>query len=296
MWRNGQFEAEVVISDDRNAAKTKTAKLTGNGLFLETTNLIKDSYSVAPGASVNIPVELNATPEALDAVGMTELRVRLSWDPKLVRPRVNPADFITAGFQAEGWTIRATPVNGKPTDASNSVEIDLWDERATPVALKNNGTPVFSVKFDAFLDKGVAGTFTSPINVYTYTVDHDKSGDRKDYTLFRDIPGKVTITMPCASTTRLVALGNFEYAVKPMRPNPVSSSGVISYSVGLTANTRIVLFNSMGEEVQTLVDEKLQAGSYEMTVDFTNLSTGTYFYRVISGPFSSEPQTVTVVK
>jgi hypothetical protein len=227
---------------------------------------------------------------------MTELRVRLSWDPKLVRPRVNPADFITAGFQAEGWTIRATPVNGKPTDASNSVEIDLWDERATPVALKNNGTPVFSVKFDAFLDKGVAGTFTSPINVYTYTVDHDKSGDRKDYTLFRDIPGKVTITMPCASTTRLVALGNFEYAVKPMRPNPVSSSGVISYSVGLTANTRIVLFNSMGEEVQTLVDEKLQAGSYEMTVDFTNLSTGTYFYRVISGPFSSEPQTVTVVK
>lgn len=296
MWRNGQFEAEVVISDDRNAAKTKTAKLTGNGLFLETTNLIKDSYSVAPGASVNIPVELNATPEALDAVGMTELRVRLSWDPKLVRPRVNPADFITAGFQAEGWTIRATPVNGKPTDASNSVEIDLWDERATPVALKNSTVPVFSVKFDAFLDKGVAGTFTSPINVYTYTVDHDKSGDRKDYTLFRDIPGKVTITMPCASTTRLVALGNFEYAVKPMRPNPVSSSGVISYSVGLTANTRIVLFNSMGEEVQTLVDEKLQAGSYEMTVDFTNLSTGTYFYRVISGPFSSEPQTVTVVK
>lgn len=296
MWRGNGFEAEVVITDDRNATKTKTATLTGNGLFLETTNLIKDTYTVEPGGSVNIPVELSAVPESIDAVGMTELRVRLSWDPKLVRPRLNPADIITTGMQAEGWTVRPTPVNGKPTDASNSVEIDLWDERATPVALKNTTVPVFSVKFDAFLDKGAAGTFTSPLNIYSYTVDLDRSGDRKDYTLIRDIPGKVTITMPCASTTRLVSLGNFDYAVKPMRPNPVSNSGVISYSVGLTANTRIVLFNSMGQEVQTLINDKLQAGSYEMTVDFTNLPTGTYFYRVISGPFTSEPQTVTVVK
>lgn len=296
IWRGNGFEAEVVISDDRNATKTKTAKLTGNGLFLETTNLIKDTYTVEPGASVNIPVELSAAPESINAVGMTELRVRLSWDPKLVRPRLNPADIITTGMQAEGWTVRSTPVNGRPTDASNSVEIDLWDERATPVALKNTTVPVFSVKFDAFFDKGSAGTFTSPLNIYSYTVDLDRSGDRKDYTLIRDIPGKVTITMPCASTTRLVSLGNFDYAVKPMRPNPVSNSGVISYSVGLTANTRIVLFNSMGQEVQTLINDKLQAGSYEMTVDFTNLPTGTYFYRVISGPFTSEPQTVTVVK
>ena len=296
MWRGNRFEAEVVVTDDRNATKTKTATLTGNGLFLETTNLIKDTYTVAPGGSVDIPVELSAIPENIDAVGMTELRVRLSWDPKLVRPRLNPADIITTGMQAEGWTVRPTPVNGKPTDASNSVEIDIWDERATPVALKNTTVPVFSVKFDAFLDKGAAGTFTSPLNIYSYTVDLDRSGDRKDYTLIRDIPGKVTITMPCASTTRLVSLGNFDYAVKPMRPNPVSNSGVISYSVGLTANTRIVLFNSMGQEVQTLINDKLQAGSYEMTVDFTNLPTGTYFYRVISGPFTSEPQTVTVVK
>ena len=81
-----------------------------------------------------------------------------------------------------------------------------------------------------------------------------------------------------------------------MRPNPVANSGIISYSIGLSADTYIVLYNSMGDEIQTLLNEKVAAGSYEMTIDFTTLSSGTYFYRVVSGPFTSELQSVSVIK
>ncbi|MBK6290199.1 MAG: choice-of-anchor D domain-containing protein [Ignavibacteria bacterium] len=296
LWRTGLFSADIEITDDRNAAKKQVATVTGNGLFLETTDLVKDNYNVAPGASTEVAVELNNTPESLDAVGITELRVRLAYDPKLVKPRINTGDIITTGTQSEGWTVLSVSKNGAPGDASNSLEIDIADRRTTKSPLRNINVPVFKVTFDAFLDKGQAGTFVSPLNVYAYTVDFDNSGERVDYTLFRDIPGKITVTLPCATTTRLVSLGSVKYAVNPMRPNPVTNSGVISYSVGLTADTRIVLYNSNGEAVQTLLSDKVQAGTYEMTVDFSTLSAGTYYYRVVSGPFTSELQTVSVVK
>ena len=296
MWRAGMFTADVEFTDDRNATKKQVATVSGNGLFLETPNLIKDNYNVEAGKNIDIPVELNAIPEALDAVGVTELRVRLSYDPKLVRPRSNPSDIITAGTQIDGWTVLKVDKFGAPNDAANSLEIDIADLRATPVALRNVNVPLFKVKFDAFLDKGKSGTFVSPLNIYTYIVDFNNSGERQDYVVFRDIPGKITVTLPCATTTRLVSLGAVPYQIAPMRPNPVANSGIISYSIGLSADTYIVLYNSMGDEIQTLLNEKVAAGSYEMTIDFTTLSSGTYFYRVVSGPFTSELQSVSVIK
>jgi len=38
----------------------------------------------------------------------------------------------------------------------------------------------------------------------------------------------------------------------------------------------------MGREVQTLVNEKLQAGSYETTFDGSKLTSGVYFYRLMA--------------
>ncbi|MCX6140283.1 MAG: T9SS type A sorting domain-containing protein [Candidatus Kapabacteria bacterium] len=296
MWRSDVFTANIDITDDRNATKKQTAVVSGNGLFLETTDLVKDNYTVNVGQSVDVAVELNGTPESIDPVGMTELRVRINYDPKLVKPRANISDIITAGLQAEGWTVLKVDKFGSPNDNFNSLEIDVADNRATPVALRNNNVPIFKVKFDAFLDAGKNGNFISAIGVYSYTVDFNNSGERKDYTLFRDIPGKIQVILPCAQTTRLVSLGVTNYAVTPMRPNPVSNSGIISYSIGLTADTRIVLYNSSGDEVQTLLNQKVVAGSYEMTVDFTTLPSGTYFYRVVSGPYTSELQTIAVIK
>jgi hypothetical protein len=52
----------------------------------------------------------------------------------------------------------------------------------------------------------------------------------------------------------------------------------------------------MGEEVAVLLNEWLETGSYELTADLSSLPTGTYYYQVVAGPFTSEPQAVTVVK
>jgi hypothetical protein len=45
------------------------------------------------------------------------------------------------------------------------------------------------------------------------------------------------------------------------------------------------IFDIMGREVQTLVDERLQPGTYETTFDGSNLTSGVYFYQMISGSY-----------
>jgi hypothetical protein len=293
--RNNVYEGTVRVIDEITK-KEQTATVSGNGLYLETTNKIAETYSAAPGKFVDVAIELEATPESIDNVGMTELRVRMNYDPSFVKPRINPGDIILTGTQMEGWTVLNVSRNGAPSDALNNLEIDLADMRTVKTKLANSSNlPAFKVRFDVFLPTK-AGTFTTPVGLYTYWVDHNRSGERLDYTLFRDIPGKITVTLPCANIRRLAEFSSAVSGVKPMRPNPVVNTGVINYSVGVAGDARIALYNAMGEEVAVLVNEWLQAGNYELTADLSSLPTGTYYYQVVAGPYTSEPQSVTVVK
>ena len=45
---------------------------------------------------------------------------------------------------------------------------------------------------------------------------------------------------------------------------------------------KVGLYDVLGNELKTLVDKEVQAGSYEMTIDGSNLASGTYFVKMIS--------------
>jgi hypothetical protein len=48
---------------------------------------------------------------------------------------------------------------------------------------------------------------------------------------------------------------------------------------------QLKIYDIMGREVQTLVNERLQPGTYELTFDGSNLTSGVYFYQLTSGNF-----------
>lgn len=313
-WRDtpaGQpgFVATIDITDQVNG-ETKTASITGDGLFLETTNFVgqfvdgakKTGYTVKPGEAVQVAVSLEAVPESLDPVKLTEMRVRLSWDPKLVQPRTNPADFILDGMLAEGWTVVNVATFPEGSRMPNSMEIDIADLRATKTPLVNDRTkPFFAVIFDAYLGIGAdpVNVTRTPVNVYSYTVDFDGSngpGVTQSYALFNDEPGSITVDFGCAGELRLVQLSSTTFGVKPVSPNPVSSTATINYSIGLNGHTSIVLYNYAGERIMDILDANQASGTYEIALDVSTLPAGTYYYRVVSGPFMSEPQSMTIVR
>lgn len=68
-------------------------------------------------------------------------------------------------------------------------------------------------------------------------------------------------------------------------PNPFNPSTTIKYSLAKDVNVKILLFDILGREIQTLTNEFQKAGSYEMLFNARSLSSGTYFYKILAGDF-----------
>jgi hypothetical protein len=76
------------------------------------------------------------------------------------------------------------------------------------------------------------------------------------------------------------------YNVEQNYPNPFNPATTIKYSIPNAGLVTLKVFNVIGEEVATLVNEIKQAGNYDVRFIATNLSSGVYFYKLQSGNFS----------
>jgi len=81
-------------------------------------------------------------------------------------------------------------------------------------------------------------------------------------------------------------------------PNPFNPSTVIRFEISNVEATRRVVFTTLkvydvlGNEVATLVDEEKPAGNYEMDFDASKLSSGIYFYQLVAGSFTKTKKMV----
>ena len=69
-------------------------------------------------------------------------------------------------------------------------------------------------------------------------------------------------------------------------PNPFNPTTNVKFSILNSGNVKLIVYDVMGREVQTLVNEKLQAGTYETTFDGSNLNSGVYFYKLMTQGFT----------
>ena len=76
-----------------------------------------------------------------------------------------------------------------------------------------------------------------------------------------------------------------EYSISQNYPNPFNPTTKIKFSLLKTALTNIVIYDLLGRKIRTLINEELDAGNYEISVDANNLPGGVYFYRIKSGNF-----------
>jgi len=70
------------------------------------------------------------------------------------------------------------------------------------------------------------------------------------------------------------------YRLEQNYPNPFNPSTKIVYSIPKTQYTILKVFDILGKEVKTLVNETKPAGIYEVEFDGSNLSSGIYFYKL----------------
>ena len=76
------------------------------------------------------------------------------------------------------------------------------------------------------------------------------------------------------------------YKLEQNYPNPFNPSTTIQFSIPEQSFVKLEVFNSLGEKVSTLVSEDLNAGNYQYEWNAEKLSSGIYFYKLITGNFT----------
>lgn len=76
-----------------------------------------------------------------------------------------------------------------------------------------------------------------------------------------------------------------KYELEQNYPNPFNPTTTIKYSIAKQGNVSLKVYDMLGSEVATLVNEEKPVGVYEINFNASNLASGIYFYKIQAGSF-----------
>jgi photosystem II stability/assembly factor-like uncharacterized protein len=136
------------------------------------------------------------------------------------------------------------------------------------------------------------GTSSEP-KTYVYQDFNVNSGISYNYRIRQtDYDGSVTV-YNLAETVTFGTPVNFELSQN--YPNPFNPSTTITFSIPQKSDVSVKIFDILGNEVATLVNETKEAGRYNINFNASNYSSGVYFYSIKAGNFT-ETKKMTLLK
>jgi uncharacterized delta-60 repeat protein len=225
---------------------------------------------------------------AVGSHGSDGVSVALQSDGKVVVAGDSYTSGSTADFAVVRYTGSSGPLPVELTSFTASVitsSVELKWVTATEVnnygfeierTVIGNQQSVISWKNVGFVEG--AGTTNAP-KEYSYS-DKNISVGKYSYRLKQiDRDGKFEYSQTVEVTA---AVAPKVFALEQNYPNPFNPSTVISYQLPLSGQVSLKVYDAVGREVATLVNEVKEAGSYTAHFDGTKLSSGIYFARLVS--------------
>jgi hypothetical protein len=111
----------------------------------------------------------------------------------------------------------------------------------------------------------------------TLTLTHDGSGGSNQVSLV-GATGRLSVTRFSNETPK-------EFALLQNYPNPFNPSTAIRYTLSEASQVRLSVYDMLGREVATLVNERQPVGAYQAVFNASQLASGTYFYKLQAGGF-----------
>jgi hypothetical protein len=118
----------------------------------------------------------------------------------------------------------------------------------------------------------------------------------KDYNKYSDYTNSLQMAYGTSSEKRIISNNNIikDYALMQNYPNPFNPSTNISYQIPEPGLVQLKVYNLLGKEVESLVDEFKPAGEYSINFNASGLPSGVYIYSLrINGFVQNQKMTLT---
>jgi len=202
--------------------------------------------------------------------------------------KTNNKDYLPVAFPGFSWhNINPTlPLNQIPrlggdflwTQYYNFIRVGATMIYQSMFDEINEGTAIFKCTNDPPVGASTFVTYEGlPSDQYLWLVGQ---GDRM---LNKEIP--LSSTLP----TRLTGVNKQgtelpgEFKLEQNYPNPFNPRTVISYQLPVNTLITLKVYDILGREIKTLVNEHQTAGAHSVAFDASTLASGVYFYRIQAG-------------
>ena len=287
-YRTGNVTNRIIMQDGQGP---------WSGIWLSPVNSTFDIQSLKAGdkVTVNGTVVEDFSFTRIDSI--TSLIVVSSGNP-LPQPQVLTTGTIGTKFSgnvdAEQWegvllqfnnvTITDVNADGNPGTTNNFGEIFVSDGSGNVRTELQDGNHYYHNGWDAslydnsdFFGVDSGDTFTSLSGYLYFSFSYYKLVPRYN----SDFNGYIPLSVDDNNNT----IPN-KYVVEQNYPNPFNPSTVISYAIPKEGLVTINIYNILGQEIATLLNDIQSAGLHKINFDGSKLTSGVYFYRVKSGAFS----------
>jgi hypothetical protein len=256
-------------------------------------------FGWGPGPWVvhNVPGEwMNNRTRALFAAypqGMIEDNT-IAADPQTVTPGIKDATVANqmALWDESQWGVPHVPAN----DITHSAYIFGDYDPTTIPGIDSNGVKTENAGSNAGITKFTDLIENFSQSAYKSTIDNLPIGsliwDDNAFAHYNSADDYQNVIM------RYINLGGSMTGVKESPgvahnfnlsqnyPNPFNPSTVIKYHLSTATHVRMTIFDMLGREVRTLLNEQKSAGSYQVNWNASGVPSGVYFYRLQAGSFS----------
>ncbi len=159
-----------------------------------------------------------------------------------------------------------------------------------------NGVPVnpassatYTITTNEFLAYALQNVFRIPVSdVYTYS-DSTEFQAVIEYIISQGgiiSPNTDPRVTPVDETGNTSSIPT-EYKMEQNYPNPFNPSTTFSFSIPGQSFVTLKIYNVLGKEVATVVNEQLPAGNYKYEWNAAKLASGVYFYKMQAGKYTS---------
>lgn len=210
---------------------------------------------------------------------------------------LNSEDYATIKYSPGGDQLWVSKYNGTSGeyDIATSVKVDVkgdvyvtgysfdFDTKENYATVKYNsaGSEIWVQVYNGASDgSDIASALFTDANDNVYVTGYSYDGPNSvDYVTF-----KYSQTVGINQISNSIVNG---YELKQNYPNPFNPVTKINYELPVTNYVSLKVFDISGKEVSVLVNQVQTQGSYEVSFDASNLTSGIYYYKLETNSFSA---------